>query len=1453
LATVAEVRIKASGGAAAAKQLNQVGKSTEVLTRNQTRLGQASASAGRQFSAQANGLGGLVGAYAGAAANVFAITAAFFALRRAAEFEQIISGTNALAATIGANGTALVQSVQEITKSQLSLLDTVQQVNLALVSGFNTSQIEELSDVSLRASKALGRNLGDAFTRIVRGAAKLEPELLDELGIFTRIDPAVRKYADSIGVSVSSLTNFERRQAFVNAVIEEGTTKYRDVDTTTKTAAESLQALAAAVVDTGLKFGAALSNFIAPFADFISEDANNTIALFGVLARVVGSTAISALTAGVEKATTSIQVFATSTAASINSLSRGFTAASKASAEFAQSTATLTRFGTAAEQAIKAKARATLDDIKNNRLNTKAEIELAKATLQEAAAVETAFRARSKSLPNRIAARNAARSLTQQIQLLTVAESQATVAAGILSTGLRGLAAAATFAGVAISRVLGFVTTLITVASLLQLFGDAIAQFFGFKDLVSIFTPIISFFKEFIANLNLGKEAIEGFASVANKDLRAAAATFGALGETADDAIREATDALQGYTRYLSGTGVFDKGLGKFFEFEKLKDEASAAGAVLRSLLAEIEKFGTSTDAGIRGLLGIEQLSQLSGVAVQKFIELVQTTNDFNGALGLAVTEAGTLVVKIGEFEATLTRIGDKGQVEFIEGFEKAGSILAAFAQSATQFSTDFSSGLLTAERAAAAVSAQTGIIAQLQSEINDQRAVGNDAAVAQLENAKLQAQIQRNVNQAYAQQITALEKIAKQFDKIYGKTGEKLSILGEAGQIKETINGVEFVLTKREQLAQQAARLTNRIKEANQLELGGSAIQTDLINKRKKQIDAIASIQRLQQLSLGDAEKERELALELQLAKNALASTEEKINAQNSELIPKLAQRQRDEEAILLIKQQLLTVIEKEVNAIERQQRQAVIKLIELNNTLADVQEKRQLSALKAQLKIVERINKFNQTLLKSAGISTEQAELAAAVQEGQLTIGIAKSERDASIARAQRQEKLELAKLENDKKTFAASFAIQKTQIDATVALIRSLNLNTESSNKLLAQAGGQPVPQGEQGRLVVDFLTTLPGELEKLGTDIKTLTTQSFELRKQQIAEELKLRMEAANQSFSITKLNETLELAEKRFNANSTVKLFKAVNESFRNDLAKGVDDFFQSIADGTLTLKSFKEGFLQFLYDTFENIRKAVLQETLIKPLQEKATNFLSGAFGLDSIREQSIESAIESVAGGNALRVISVGEQAMVNASVAQIEEESKSFVDNLSNGFSMVKEKSFDFFSGVGEQFGALGNSAKELFGGVLQGVGQAGSGILNSITSSFASSGGGGGGFFSSLFSSFGASASGGFVPSSAVQRLAAGGMARDRIPTLLEPGEFVMKRSSANSIGAPALNQMNATGKAGGNVVVNIQNQGTPQDATASEPRFDGEKFVIDIVTRDLRNNGPIRKSLRGGGAG
>ena len=89
-------------------------KQTEQITRLKPGFGQASASAGRSFSAQAQGLGGVVGVYAAATANVFALTAAFSALNRAAQFETILRGTESLANSVGTNADSVVKSLQNI-------------------------------------------------------------------------------------------------------------------------------------------------------------------------------------------------------------------------------------------------------------------------------------------------------------------------------------------------------------------------------------------------------------------------------------------------------------------------------------------------------------------------------------------------------------------------------------------------------------------------------------------------------------------------------------------------------------------------------------------------------------------------------------------------------------------------------------------------------------------------------------------------------------------------------------------------------------------------------------------------------------------------------------------------------------------------------------------------------------------------------------------------------------------------------------------------------------------------------------------------------------------------------------------------------------------------------------------------------------------------------------------
>jgi hypothetical protein len=170
--------------------------------------------------------------------------------------------------------------------------------------------------------------------------------------------------------------------------------------------------------------------------------------------------------------------------------------------------------------------------------------------------------------------------------------------------------------------------------------------------------------------------------------------------------------------------------------------------------------------------------------------------------------------------------------------------------------------------------------------------------------------------------------------------------------------------------------------------------------------------------------------------------------------------------------------------------------------------------------------------------------------------------------------------------------------------------------------------------------------------------------------------------------------------------------------------------------------------------------------------------------------------------------------------------------VTDKTDGLGFSFESLADFAGMAGAGLGALaggliGGPAGSAIGGI---VGALAGSLIKSID-------------FSSLFS---------FASGGGVRQMASGGMLRDRVPALLEPGEFVIRKPMAKAIGGPALNAMNAHGQMPNtnNVVVNMNNQGTPQE-TAEQPNISvtPEGLIVDIITRDLRNNGPIRRGIRG----
>ena len=231
---------------------------------------------GRDFAKQSRELDGLVRLYAVYAANIFAAGAAFRALSEAMNTTNMIAGLNQLGAASGVAMGGLAKRFSEASGGAISLRESMEATAKAVSSGLSQAQFLKLGDVAKKASQALGVNMSDAVSRLTRGITKLEPELLDELGIFTKVGKATEDYARAIGKPVSALTDFEKRQAFANAVLEEGARKFGQIEIPTNPY-DKLLATLKNVAQAGLEI---VNNVLGPFAKLLS---NNTGLLIGVI------------------------------------------------------------------------------------------------------------------------------------------------------------------------------------------------------------------------------------------------------------------------------------------------------------------------------------------------------------------------------------------------------------------------------------------------------------------------------------------------------------------------------------------------------------------------------------------------------------------------------------------------------------------------------------------------------------------------------------------------------------------------------------------------------------------------------------------------------------------------------------------------------------------------------------------------------------------------------------------------------------------------------------------------------------------------------------------------------------------------------------------------------------------------------------------------------------------
>jgi hypothetical protein len=155
----------------AAKGLDNVDASSRNAQKGIKGVAQTASAGSKNFAGMSRGMGGLVGAYASFAAQMFALTAAFGFFKRAGDLSVMQQGQVAYASATGIAMKSLAKNINDATGSQITFRDASQAAAIGNAAGLSADQMVRLGSAAKDASAVLGRDVTDAFNRLIRGVS----------------------------------------------------------------------------------------------------------------------------------------------------------------------------------------------------------------------------------------------------------------------------------------------------------------------------------------------------------------------------------------------------------------------------------------------------------------------------------------------------------------------------------------------------------------------------------------------------------------------------------------------------------------------------------------------------------------------------------------------------------------------------------------------------------------------------------------------------------------------------------------------------------------------------------------------------------------------------------------------------------------------------------------------------------------------------------------------------------------------------------------------------------------------------------------------------------------------------------------------------------------------------------------------------------------------------------
>lgn len=184
-------------------------------------------------------------AVAGGAALVFK-QALDFTLE-AESIQRIENQFQTLSAQAGVSADDIEKGIKKATAGTVDMTDALQAANKAMITlGPSAKKIPELFELARKSAQVFGGDTIANFDQLSQGIAAGNVRMLKHLGIIVDVNKAQADYAKSVGTTSGALSQQEKQQALMNAVLQKGQDNYKNVSADSSSATVALQKMTTA-------------------------------------------------------------------------------------------------------------------------------------------------------------------------------------------------------------------------------------------------------------------------------------------------------------------------------------------------------------------------------------------------------------------------------------------------------------------------------------------------------------------------------------------------------------------------------------------------------------------------------------------------------------------------------------------------------------------------------------------------------------------------------------------------------------------------------------------------------------------------------------------------------------------------------------------------------------------------------------------------------------------------------------------------------------------------------------------------------------------------------------------------------------------------------------------------------------------------------------------------------